>query len=65
MLIAQLHHICETHLRRWLGPGLDAVERARALAHIYEFLDDPLDRDVLAEILAVTRSVDSASRRGP
>jgi aminoglycoside phosphotransferase (APT) family kinase protein len=61
MLIAQLHHICELDLRRWLGPGPDDVERASALAHLYEFLDDPFDRDVLTEILSVTRSLDSAS----
>jgi thiamine kinase-like enzyme len=61
MLIAQLHHICELHLRRWLQLGQDDAQRARALAHIHEFLDDPLDRDVLAEILAVTRSLDSRS----
>jgi hypothetical protein len=60
MVIAQLHHICELHLRRWLRPGLDNAERARALAHIDEFLDDPLDRGVLAEILAVIRYLDSA-----
>ncbi|HEV2928928.1 MAG TPA: aminoglycoside phosphotransferase family protein [Propionibacteriaceae bacterium] len=60
MLIAQLHHIYELHLQRWLRPGLDDAERARALAHIHEFLDDPLDRNVLAQILAVTRSLDSA-----
>jgi thiamine kinase-like enzyme len=57
MLIAQLHHICQLHLRRWLRPGGSDVERARALAHIDEFLDDPLDRDVIAGILSVTRSV--------
>jgi hypothetical protein len=57
MLIAQLHHIGELHLRRWLQPGLDDAERARALAHIHEFLDDPLDRDVLHGILSVTRSL--------
>jgi hypothetical protein len=58
MLIAQLHHIGELHLRRWLQPGLDDAGRARALAHIDEFLGDPLDRDVLAGILSVTRSID-------
>ena len=58
MLIAQLHHIGELHLRRWLQPRLDDAERARALAHIHEFLDDPLDRDVLSGILSVTRSLD-------
>lgn len=58
MVIAQLHHICELHLRRWLRPDVDEAVRTRALAHIYEFLDDPLDRDVLNEILALTRSLD-------
>jgi Ser/Thr protein kinase RdoA (MazF antagonist) len=61
MVIAQLHHICELHLRRWLQPGLIDVQRARALAHIQEFLNDPLDRGVLAEILSVTRSLDKSS----
>ena len=51
MVIAQLHHIGELHLRRWLQPGPDDAQRARALAHIHEFLDNPLDRDVIAEIL--------------
>jgi aminoglycoside phosphotransferase (APT) family kinase protein len=58
MLIAQLHHICELHLRRWLRPGLTDAERARALAHIDEFLDDPFDREVLDEILTIGRSLD-------
>ena len=62
MLIAQLHHICELHLRRWLQPGLGDDERARALAHIYEFLNDPLDREVLNGILSVTRSLHPAKR---
>ncbi len=66
MLIAQLHHICELHLRRWLRPDIDETVRIRALAHIYEFLDDPLDRDVIAGIISVTRSVggDPAQVRG-
>ena len=37
------------------------VARARAVAHIVEFLDDPLDRDVVAAILSVTRSLDRRS----
>ena len=57
MLIAQLHHICELHLRRWLQPGVDKVVRNRALDHIYEFLDDPFDRGGLNEILSVTRAL--------
>ena len=58
MVIAQLHDICELHLRRWLRPDVDETVRTSALAHIFEFLDDPLDRDVLNEILALTRSLD-------
>jgi Ser/Thr protein kinase RdoA (MazF antagonist) len=65
MLIAQLHHICELHLRRWLGPDLNDTEKARALAHIHEFLDDPLDRSALAGILSVTRSLDHPSDAKP
>jgi Ser/Thr protein kinase RdoA (MazF antagonist) len=61
MLIAQLHHICQLHLRRWLKPDLDDVARSRALSHIVEFLDDPLDRDVVTGILSATRSLDRRS----
>jgi fructosamine-3-kinase len=57
MVIAQLHHICELHLRRSLRPEVDETARTRALDHIYEFLDNPLDRGVIAEILSVTRSL--------
>ncbi len=56
MIIAQLHHIGEMHLRRWLDPALAATDRARALASVEEFLDYPLDRVGIEEILSVTRS---------
>ena len=62
MLIPQLHHICELHLRRWLQPDVDETVRTRALDHIYEFLDDPLDRSVIAGLLSVTRSLNSTKR---
>jgi hypothetical protein len=41
-----------------LRPDIDETVRTRALAHIYEFLDDPLDREVIAGTLAVIRSLD-------
>jgi len=56
-VIAQLHHIGAMQLRRWLDPALAASERARALTSIAEFLDDPLDRAGVEEILDVTRSL--------
>ena len=65
MVIAQLHHIGARQLRRWLDPALAADERVRALAGIEEFLDNPLDRAGVEEILVITRSVfDSAPVRG-
>ena len=56
-IIAQLHHIGEMQLRRWLDPALTASARARALTSIEEFLDTPLNRAGIEEILAVTRSL--------
>ena len=50
-IIAQLHHIGAMQLRRWLDPALTASDRARALASIEEFLDNPLDRAGIEEIL--------------
>ena len=55
-IIAQLHHIGAMQLRRWLDPSLPASARARALAGIEEFLDNPLDRAAIEQILAVTQS---------
>ncbi|HSU35547.1 MAG TPA: aminoglycoside phosphotransferase family protein [Propionibacteriaceae bacterium] len=57
MVIAQLHHIGAMQLRRWLNPGLAVNDRARATASIAEFLDTPLNRPGVEEILAVTRSL--------
>jgi Ser/Thr protein kinase RdoA (MazF antagonist) len=54
-IIAQLHHIGAMQLRRWLDPARPASDRVRALASIAEFLDNPLDRAGIEEILAVTR----------
>ena len=56
-IIAQLHHIGEMQLRRWLDPALTPSARARALTSIEEFLDTPLNRAGIEEILAVTRSL--------
>jgi Ser/Thr protein kinase RdoA (MazF antagonist) len=56
-IIAQLHHIGEMQLRRWLDPALTRSARARALTSIEEFLDTPLNRAGIEEILAVTRSL--------
>jgi hypothetical protein len=56
-IIAQLHHIGAMQLGRWLDPGLTTSARARALAGIEEFLDIPLNRAGIGEILAVTRSL--------
>ena len=50
-VIAQLHHIGAMQLRRWLDPALAANDRARARASIAEFLDNPLDRAGIGEIL--------------
>jgi Ser/Thr protein kinase RdoA (MazF antagonist) len=55
MLIAQLGHIGEMHIRRWLALPPDAPERAREEAGIEEFLGDPLQRSTIEDILdAVT-----------
>ena len=61
MVIAQLHHICQLHLRRWLQPASDDAARPRAIPYIYEYLDEPPDRKVLSEILSVTRAIDSSN----
>jgi Ser/Thr protein kinase RdoA (MazF antagonist) len=55
MLIAQLGHIGEMHLRRWLGLPPGAPERVREEAGIEEFLGDALRRSTIQDILdAVT-----------
>jgi hypothetical protein len=51
MLIAQLGHIGETHLRRWLALPPDAPERLREEAGIEEFLGDSLRRSTIEDIL--------------
>jgi phosphotransferase family enzyme len=51
MLIAQLGHIGEMHLRRWLALPPDTPERVREEAGIEEFLGDPLRRSTIEDIL--------------
>ena len=53
MLIAQLGHIGEMHLRRWLELPPDTPERVREEAGIEEFLGDPLLRSTIEDILDV------------
>ena len=51
MLIAQLGHIGEMHLRRWLAAPPAASLRVREEAGIEEFLGDPLRRSTIEDIL--------------
>jgi Ser/Thr protein kinase RdoA (MazF antagonist) len=51
MLIAQLDHICEMHLRRWLALPPGATERVREEVGIEEFLGDPLRRSTIEDML--------------
>jgi Ser/Thr protein kinase RdoA (MazF antagonist) len=51
MLIAQLGHIGQLHLQRWLALPSDAAERVREEAAIEEFLGDPLRRSTIQDIL--------------
>jgi hypothetical protein len=54
-LIAQLGHIGETHMRRWLGLPPGAPERVREEAGIEEFLGDAVRRSTIDDIVdAVT-----------
>ena len=57
MLIAQLGHIGEMHLRRWLALPPGAPERAREEAGIEEFLGDPLRRSTIDDILHAVAKV--------
>jgi thiamine kinase-like enzyme len=54
LLIAQLGHIGAMQMRRWLDPAASPTDRARALAGVDEFLDDPLELATIEAILAVT-----------
>ncbi len=58
MLIAQLGHIGEMHMRRWLGLPPGAPERVREEAGIEEFLGDTLRRTTIEDIL------DAVAKRG-
>jgi Ser/Thr protein kinase RdoA (MazF antagonist) len=51
-VIAQLGHIGELQLRRWLDPAASEADRARALTAVNEFLDEPLERATIELILA-------------
>jgi thiamine kinase-like enzyme len=51
MLIAQLGHIGEMHLRRWLALPPGAPERVREEAGIDEFLGDAVRRSTIEDIL--------------
>jgi Ser/Thr protein kinase RdoA (MazF antagonist) len=51
MLIAQLGHIGEMHLRRWLELAPGTPERAREEVGIEEFVGDPLMRSTIEDIL--------------
>ena len=51
MLIAQIGHIGEMHLRRWLRLPLGAPERVREEAGIEEFLGDAVRRSTIQDIL--------------
>jgi aminoglycoside phosphotransferase (APT) family kinase protein len=51
MLIAQLGHICEMHLRHWLSLPPGATERVPEGAGIEEFLGDALRRSTIEETL--------------
>jgi thiamine kinase-like enzyme len=52
-VIAQLGHIGELQLRRWLDPTTTDADRAGALRGVEEFLAEPLDRRTVDAILAV------------
>ena len=57
MLIAQLGHIGEMHLRRWLTLPTGAPQRVLEEAGIQEFLGDPLRRATIEEILDAVAKV--------
>lgn len=50
--VAQLGHIGELQLRRWLDLAASDAERAHALRGVEEFLDEPLTRATIEAILA-------------
>ncbi len=52
MAIAQIHHIAEMDCEAWLDPAASPVERERHVGRIAEFLDRPLSRAVIDDILA-------------
>jgi Ser/Thr protein kinase RdoA (MazF antagonist) len=57
MLIAQLGHIGEMHLRRWLTLPPGSPQRVREEAGIQEFLGDPLRRATIDHILGAVAAL--------
>lgn len=51
MAIAQLGHLNELSCERWLDPATSDLDRARNAARFGEFVDQPLTRDVIDELL--------------
>jgi hypothetical protein len=51
MAIAQIHHIAEMDYEAWLEPGSPPAERERHVGRIAEFIDRPLTRAVIDDLL--------------
>jgi aminoglycoside phosphotransferase (APT) family kinase protein len=51
MAIAQIHHIAEMDCQAWLAPGSSPAERERRLGRIAEFIERPLTRAVIDDLL--------------
>jgi Ser/Thr protein kinase RdoA (MazF antagonist) len=51
MAIAQLGHLNELSCERWLDPATSDLDRERNAARFGEFVDRPLTRDVIDELL--------------
>jgi hypothetical protein len=52
MAIAQIHHIAEMDCEAWLDPAASEQERQRHIPRVAEFIDRPLTRSVIDDILA-------------
>lgn len=52
MAIAQIHHIAEMDCEAWLDPAASKQERQRHIPRVAEFIDRPLTRSVIDDILA-------------